>query len=115
MGFTGKEYWRGLPFPFQIYTYSKYIGFPGSSDGKESACNVGDPNSITVSGRSSGGSHGNPLQYSFPENPMDRGAWKATIHEVTRVRHDLATKEKERDIYTWASVLTKVLVIPTEK
>ena len=46
---------------------------------------------------------------------MDRGAWKATIHEVTRVRHDLATKEKERDIYTWASVLTKVLVIPTEK
>ena len=35
MGFSGKEYWSGLPFPFPIYTYSKYMGFPGSSDGKK--------------------------------------------------------------------------------
>ena len=39
-------------------------------------------------GRSPGGGYGNPLQYSFLENPMDRGAWWATVHEVTRVRHD---------------------------
>ena len=42
------------------------------SDGKESACSVGDPGSILGSGRSSGGGHGNPLQYSSLENPMDR-------------------------------------------
>ena len=39
--------------------------------------------------------NGNPLQYSCLENPMDRGAWRATIHGVTRVGHDLATKERE--------------------
>ena len=43
-------------------------------------------------GRSPGGGHGNPLQYSYLENPMDRGAWQATVHGVTRVRHNLVTK-----------------------
>ena len=51
------------------------IGFPGGSDGKESAYNEGDPLSIPQSGRSSGEGNGNPLQYSCLENPMDRGAW----------------------------------------
>ena len=50
-------------------------GFPGASDGKESACNVGDQGSIPGLGRSLGGGHGNPLQYSYLENLMDRGAW----------------------------------------
>ena len=50
-------------------------GFPGASDGKESACNAGDLSSISVSGRSPGGGHGNPLQYSCLDNPMDRGSW----------------------------------------
>ena len=45
------------------------IGFPGGSDGKESACNVGDLGSIPSLGRSCGGGHGNTLQYSCPENP----------------------------------------------
>ena len=49
-------------------------GFPGGSDGKESACNVGDPGSIPGSGRSPGERKGNPLQYSCLENPVDRGA-----------------------------------------
>ena len=102
--------------------------FAGSSAGKESACNAGDPGSIPGSGRSPGeeigyslqysraplvaqmvknlpamwetwvGSLGwggpleegmeNPLQYSGLENPMDRGAWGATVHGVQRVRHD---------------------------
>ena len=47
---------------------------------------------IPGSGRSPGGGNGNPLQYSCLENPKDRGAWRATVHGVVRVRHDLATK-----------------------
>ena len=53
------------------------MGFPGGSDGKESACDAGEPGSIPGLGRSPGGGHGNPLQYSCLENPMDRGAWWA--------------------------------------
>ena len=52
------------------------------SDGKESACSVGDPGSIPGSGRSPGGGHGNPLQYSCLENPMDRVAWQAIVRGV---------------------------------
>ena len=59
-------------------------GFPGGSDSKESACNTGDPGSIPESGRSPGEEKGNPLQYSGPGNPMDRGAWWATVHGVTK-------------------------------
>jgi len=56
--------------------------FPGGSDGKESACNAGDPGSIPRLGRSSGEGNGNPLQYSCLENPMDGGAWQATVPGV---------------------------------
>ena len=49
--------------------------FPGGSDGKESAYNVGDPGLIPGLGRSHGEGHGNPLQYSCLENYMDRGGW----------------------------------------
>ena len=52
--------------------------FPGSSKGKESACNAGDPGSIPGLGRSPGEGNGNPLQYSYLENPMDGGAWQVT-------------------------------------
>ena len=58
-------------------------GFPGGSDGKESACNVGDLGSVPGSGRSPGEGNGNPLQYSCLGNPMDRGAWQAIVHGVT--------------------------------
>ena len=61
---------------------SYHQGFPGESDGKESTCNAGDLGLILELGRSPGGGHGNPLQYSCLENPMDRGAWRATVHEV---------------------------------
>ena len=60
------------------------LGFLGGSDGKESACNVGHLGLIHGSGRSLGEGHGNPLQYSCLENPMDRGAWWATVHEVAK-------------------------------
>ena len=59
-------------------------GFPGGSDGKESAYKAGDLGSIPGLGRSPGGGHGNPLQYSSLENPMDRGAWQATAHGVAK-------------------------------
>ena len=52
------------------------------SDGKESACDAGDLDSIPGSGRSPGEGNSFPLQYSCPENPMDRGAWKAMVHSV---------------------------------
>ena len=59
-----------LTFPF--------IGFPGGSDGKESACHAGSLDSIPGLGRSPGEQSGNPLQCSCRGNPMDRGAWQAT-------------------------------------
>ena len=69
--------WRNQPAWFQtiIQSYSHQEDFPGGSDGKASAYNVGDPGSIPVLERSSGEGNGNPLQYSSLENPMDRGAW----------------------------------------
>ena len=69
-----------------------YVSFPRSSVSKESACSAGDLGSIPGLGRSLGEGNGNPLQYSCLENPMDRGAWQATVHGVSRVRHHLVTK-----------------------
>ena len=48
---------------------------------------VGDANLIPGSGRSPGGGHGNPLHYSYLEDPMDRRAWRATVHRITRAGH----------------------------
>ena len=56
------------------------------SDGKASTYNGGDPGSIPGFGRSSGEGNGNPLQYSCLENPMDGGAWWATVHGVAKSR-----------------------------
>ena len=58
--------------------------FPGGSDGKASAYSAGDPGLIPGSGRSPGEGNGNPLQYSCLENPMDGGAWLATVHGVAK-------------------------------
>ena len=52
-----------------------FVGFPGGSDGKASACNAGDPRSIPGPGRSPGEGNGNPLQHSCLENPMDGATW----------------------------------------
>ena len=62
------------------YVYSTVYSSWGSLNGEESACIVGDMSSILGSGRSPEEGHGNPLQYSCPENSMDRGAWWATVH-----------------------------------
>ena len=65
-------------------------GFPGGSDVKESAFNAGDPDLIPGSGRSPGKWTGNLLEYCCLENPMDRGAWQATVHEVAKSQTQLS-------------------------
>ena len=62
----------------------------GGSEVKASACNVGDLGSIPGLGRSPGEGNGNPLQYSCLENPMDGGAWWATVHGVAKSRTQLS-------------------------
>ena len=83
---------HGCPDPFPspcspstetFYTILTLWGFPGSLDGKVSACNAGDLGLIPGSGRSPGEGNGNPLQYSCLENSMDGGAWWATVHEIS--------------------------------
>ena len=74
-----------------FYCFNK--GFPGSSGGKESAYNAGDIGAIPGLGRSHGEGNGNPPKYSCLGNPMNRAAWRATIHRVskesdpTRIKH----------------------------
>ena len=67
--------------------YASSVGFPGGTSGKEPACqyvDVRDMSSIPGLGRPPAKEHGNPLQYSCLENPMDRRAWGATVHRVTK-------------------------------
>ena len=66
------------------------MGFPGGSEVKVSACNVGDLGSIPGLGKSPGEGNGNPFQYSCLENPMDGGAWWATVHVVANSRTRLS-------------------------
>ena len=74
------------------------MGFPGDVRGEERPANARDIRDsrdaglISGSGRFPGGGRGNPLQYSCLKNPMDREAWWATVHRVTRVRHPEATE-----------------------
>ena len=76
--------------PFLTYIIPILQDFPGGSDSKVSAYNVGDLGSIPRSGRSSGEGNGNPLQYSCLENPVDGGALWATIQGVTKSRTRLS-------------------------
>ena len=103
--FSRQEYWNGLPFsssrdlpdleiePMSPALQANFllsenihilIAVSGGSEDKASACNTGDLGSIPGLGRSPGEGNGNPLQYSCLENPMDRGAWSATVHGVTK-------------------------------
>ena len=73
-------------FKFTLFFLTSYSswGFPGVSMVKNLPVNAGDTGSIPGLGRSPGGGHGNPLQYAYPENSIDRGAWWATVHGVTK-------------------------------
>jgi len=77
---------HNLSFVINIKPQSYWIRayFPGGSDCEESACNAGDANLIPGWGRSPGEGNSNPLQYSCLENSIDRGAWWATVHRVTK-------------------------------
>ena len=70
-------------FVFKASVYAS-MGFPGGSEGKATAYNVGHLGSIPGSGRSPGEGNGNPLQYSCLKNPLDGEAWQATIHGVAK-------------------------------
>ena len=88
---TGRQYhgtsqrtWLALAYyPTFNYSYNN-MGFPGGSEGKESACSVRDPGSLTGLGKSPGEGNAYPLQYSCLENSMDRGAWRATNHGLAK-------------------------------
>ena len=102
---------KGLSRVFSNTTVQKhqFCGtqlFLGGSEVKASACNVGDLGSIPGSGRSPGEGNGNPLQYSCLENPMDGGAWWATVHGVAKSRTQLSdftfTSLSPKCIQHWA-------------
>ena len=75
------------PSPVYYYLFMGLTCFPGGPVVKNPSASAGEvrgAGSIPKSGRSPGGGHGNPLQYSCLENPMDRGAWQATVHRVAK-------------------------------
>ena len=97
-----------------VLSFQKGLDFPGGSVGKNSPTNAGDTGSIPGLCRSPGEGDGNPLQYSFPENPMDGGAWQATVMRPQRVGHDWATEHtsnrKDQGI-CWERCLCKALLL----
>ena len=109
--YSRQEYWNGLPFSssrdlpdLEIEPMSPALqanslpsentriltAVSGGSEDKASVCNAGDLGLIPGLGRSPGEGNGNPLQYSCLENPMDRGAWRATVHRVAKSRTRLS-------------------------
>ena len=87
-------------------------GFPGGSDGKESACNAEDPGSIPESGRSPGEGHSNPFQYFCLENPVDSRAWLAMVHGVTKSQTRLSNSHFSTDEWIkWMHYIHSVGII----
>ena len=82
---VGKILWRRDRLPTPVL-----LGFLDGSDSKESACNAGDLGSIPGLGSSPREGNDYPLQYSCLENSMDRGAWQATVHAVTKSQTGLS-------------------------
>ena len=81
------------------------------SDSKESACKAGDLGLIPGSGRSPGEGNGKPLQYSSLKNPMVREAWWATVHGITKVRHNSATKPLPLECWYYFEASRKYSVV----
>ena len=81
---------QGFFFFFNSLWIFSFLGFPGGSDGEESACNAGDLGSIPGLGRSPGGGHGNPLQYPCLEHLVNRGAWLTAVPGVAKSRTRLS-------------------------
>ena len=88
-------HWKEVISLLGVHASDSYYsgqGFPGGSDGKESACNAGDLGSIPGLGKSLGEGNGYPLLYSCLGNTVDKGAWQGTVCGVIRVRHALVIK-----------------------
>ena len=81
----------------QIYHFQSKLGLPWCISGKESACQCRRREFDSLLGRSPGEGNGNPLQYSCLENPMDRGAWQAAVHEVAESRTRLKRLSMQSD------------------
>ena len=77
--------------------YGGYKGFLGGSVVKNLSANAGDSGLIPGSGKCPGRGNGHPFQYSCLGNPMDRVAWQAIVHVVSRVRYDLATQHNDNN------------------
>ena len=102
----GGAWWAAVYGVTQSRTWLKWLssssssidgGFPDDSVVKDSPANSGGVGPIPGSGRSPGEENGNPLQYSCLGNPMDREAWQATVHRVTkRIRYNFVTKQQHR-------------------
>ena len=90
----------------RLYVHYCHLPSVCSSVGKESACNAGDHGSISGLGRFPGEENGYPLQYSCLGNSTDRWAWWASVHGVTRVGHDLATKPPHLLLYILQSQIS---------
>ena len=75
------------------------FGFQGDSDSKESAYSEGNPGLIPGSERFPGEGHGNPLQYSYLENSMDRGTWWTTVHGVTKESDMMNNQDTHTELY----------------
>ena len=96
-----------------LYKYTTLYSFPHGSDSKESTCNVGDLGSIPGSRRSPREANGYPLHYSGLENPMDRGAWRATVHGVTKSWMQLTHKHTHTTLYWLVCQLMDTWVVST--
>ena len=85
-----REKLKGITTLDSLRKKRKKLGFPGGSDDKEITCNAGDLGLIPGWGRSPGEEHGNSLQYFLPGDSMDRGAWRAAHHGVTKSQTQLS-------------------------
>ena len=85
-----------------IYIFE--MGFPGGSDSKESAYNVGDPGSVPGLGRAPGEGNGYPVQHSCLENPMDRKAWRPTVRGVTKSHRQITYTHTHTHTHTHTAV-----------
>ena len=105
-GRVGGSWQVHIPYPYlslsihaSIHPFTRQVLH--ISDGKESACNAGDPGSVPGSGRYPGEKNGYPFQYSCLENSMDRGSWGATVHGIGQDWGTNTTYLKTRVQGTW--------------
>ena len=93
-GHPGSRPWFQLDPIISLTLTARTWGVPGASAGEESACNAGDADLTPGTGRAPGGGNSSPLQHSCLGHPMDRGAWQAAVHGVTKSRTQLGDRAR---------------------